>query len=432
MIVLYREIMPKKNNQLLKNEKIVFIQKLESIYSRYTLVIWLLIIFVPLCIITVGCLLLPELFYDQFVWRYFWGTIEADAQEETYGEVTEAYNPVNTIIYVIIVIIVLYWLYKLFKKLHINLDFKFFIAIIPFIVVGSVSRTLEDAELFYSPTVYLFIAPIIYIFIGVIVIGLILLGVGIKKYSEKYNMDQCLYLTATVFIILDIIYLIIYFAFHDQFSYILNPLIPVIISLSIIIILFKYFKNQKEFEMSPFVFSVGIWFLSISIIVLGQWQSISSWTDAYLLANPGNEIELQPEAFLIVVSLTVLGTFLVFITAKSLAPKYPKILPYMAGTNLTLFFGHFLDASATFVAIDYYGYAEKHVVPVFIIEVFHTAAVMYILKAIIIIFVVYFIDILYKKDFQANPILTGLVKIAILVLGLAPGIRDLLRLTIGV
>ncbi|UCG02737.1 MAG: DUF63 family protein, partial [Candidatus Heimdallarchaeota archaeon] len=116
----------------------------------------------------------------------------------------------------------------------------------------------------------------------------------------------------------------------------------------------------------------------------------------------------------------------------SLAPKYPKILPYLAGTNLTLFFGHFLDASATFVAIDYYGYAEKHVVPVFMIEVFQTAAVMYILKAIIIIFVVYFIDILYKKDFQANPILTGLVKIAILVLGLAPGIRDLLRLAIGV
>ena len=41
-------------------------------------------------------------------------------------------------------------------------------------------------------------------------------------------------------------------------------------------------------------------------------------------------------------------------------------------------------------------------------------------------------DILYKKDFQLNPTLSGLVKIAILVLGLGPGIRDLLRLAIGV
>ena len=57
---------------------------------------------------------------------------------------------------------------------------------------------------------------------------------------------------------------------------------------------------------------------------------------------------------------------------------------------------------------------------------------MYFLKASIIVLVVYFIDISYKKDFAANPTLTGLVKVAILVLGLAPGLRDVLRLGIGV
>jgi uncharacterized membrane protein len=97
-----------------------------------------------------------------------------------------------------------------------------------------------------------------------------------------------------------------------------------------------------------------------------------------------------------------------------------------------LFFGHFLDASATFVAIDYYGYIEKHVLPTFLIELFNTAAVMLILKAILVILVIYFIDILYEKDFKSNPTMVGLIKIAVLVLGLAPGTRDVLRLAIGV
>ena len=72
-------------------------QKLVSIYSKYQLLIWLSVILVPIILITLGCIILPELFYDRFIWRYFWGTIEADAKEESYGEVTEAYNPINTI-----------------------------------------------------------------------------------------------------------------------------------------------------------------------------------------------------------------------------------------------------------------------------------------------------------------------------------------------
>jgi uncharacterized membrane protein len=398
-------------------------QKLVSIYSKHLLLIWLSVILIPIIIITLGCLLLPELFYDQFVWRYFWGTIEADAKEESYGEVTEAYNPINTIIYAIILIMVLFWIYKMFKRFEIKLDFKFFLAIIPFIFIGGITRALEDAELFYSPMVYLFIAPIIYVFIG---------GVRIKKFFKTHGLDIGIQFICWIFLILDIIYLLIYFLLQDQFSYILNPVVPVIFSIIVIFSLAKYIKIQNKFEISVFLFSIGLWFLLISTTILIQWQSVPSWTDAYLAANPDKDIQLQPFAFLLVCALALLGTFIVYIIAKSLTPKYPKLVAFGAGVNLILFFGHFLDASATFIAIDYYGYVEKHVLPVFLIEVFNTAAIMFILKAVLIIVVVYFMDILYKKDFQNNPILSGLVKIAILVLGLGPGIRDLLRLGIGV
>ena len=280
--------------------------------------------------------------------------------------------------------------------------------------------------------VYLFIAPIIYIFLGVVVIGLILLSVWIKKVSKNIGLNNTIQLTAWVFVILDIIYLLIYYFMDNQFSYMLNPIIPVIISIIIIFSLSKYIEKRKKFELSAFLFSIGIWFLLIAITVLAQWQSIPSWTQAYNDANPGKGVEMQPFAFILVCGLTLLGTFIIFIFAKLLSPRYSKLLPFTAGINLILFSGHFLDASATFVAVDYYGYVEKHVLPGFLIELFHTAAIMYILKALIIILVVYFIDVLYRKDFQANPILSGLVKIAILVLGLGPGLRDILRLGIGV
>ncbi len=424
--------MPKNPDQSKTLKKPNFMQRLESIYFRHSLLIWLTGIFLPIIVIAIGCIVFPEIFYDQFVWRYFWGTIEADAQEETYGDVTEAYNPVNTIVYGLIVIVVIYWIYKSFKRFEISFDFKFFIAIIPFIIVGGVARALEDAELFYTPTAYLFIAPIIYIFIGIVVIGLIFLSTAIIRFSNKTGLQTGFQLVAGVFIALDIIYLFTYFILNHQFSYILNPLAPVIISIIILLGFYRYTASKKRFEVSIFIFSVGLWFLSLGTIVLCQWQTVPSWTQAYISANPGNDIQLRPFAFVLVAALTIIGTIIVYITARALAPKYERITPYLAGINLTLFFGHFLDASATFIAIDYYGYAEKHVLPVFMIQIFNTAAIMYVLKALIIICVVYFIDILYKKDFQSNPTLTGLVKIAILVLGLGPGIRDVLRLSLGV
>jgi uncharacterized membrane protein len=424
--------MPQANDGATGDKTPSMEDKLELFYSKHLIKIWLLIILLPIIVISLGCVLLPEVFYDQFIWRYFWGTIEADAREKSYGDVTEAYNSVNTIVYAIILIVVIYWLYKMFKKFKIDLDFKFFIAIIPFIIIGSVARALEDAELFFAPVVYLFIAPIIYIFIGVVVIGLILVGVGIKRYIKRNRLKNSFIFMAWTFGFLDVFYLLTYIGFNNQFSYMLNPIVPVLISLIILVGYWKYSKLISDFEISGYLFVIGIWFLSINLIVLFQWQTIPSWTEAYNAANPDKDLQLQPFAFILVIALTILCTFLVFIIAKLLFKKYPAVAPFAAAINLLLFFGHFLDASATFIAIDYYGYVEKHVLPTFMIDVFHTAAIMYLLKALIIIIVVYFMDILYKKDFQNNPILAGLVKIAILVLGLGPGLRDILRLGIGV
>jgi len=91
--------------------------------------------------------------------------------------------------------------------------------------------------------------------------------------------------------------------------------------------------------------------------------------------------------------------------------------------------GQLLDATATSFGLTFLPYAEKHVLPNFLIEATGTAFVMYPLKLVVTIPVLFIID-QYLKTESKN--LTGLVKLAILTVGLAPAIRDTLRMTLGI
>ncbi|MGZ7181474.1 MAG: DUF63 family protein [Halobacteriota archaeon] len=88
-----------------------------------------------------------------------------------------------------------------------------------------------------------------------------------------------------------------------------------------------------------------------------------------------------------------------------------------------------LDATATSYGITFLPYAEKHVLPTFLIDLTGTAFIMYPLKIAVIIPVLYIIDHYLKEESQS---LTGLVKLAILTVGLAPAIRNTLRMTLGI
>ncbi|MDI6708891.1 MAG: DUF63 family protein, partial [Candidatus Thermoplasmatota archaeon] len=98
-------------------------------------------------------------------------------------------------------------------------------------------------------------------------------------------------------------------------------------------------------------------------------------------------------------------------------------------SSLALFFAHFLDASATFVGINFYGYAEKHPLPTLAIGIFG-AWIMYPLKFIVVSLVIYLLRIRYRAIVDENA--KWLIIFCVFVLGLAPGIRDTLRIGIGV
>lgn len=103
--------------------------------------------------------------------------------------------------------------------------------------------------------------------------------------------------------------------------------------------------------------------------------------------------------------------------------------------NISILFVHILDASSTFVGMDWLNYYEKHVIPTFFIDLAgkftsHPSLVMYPLKLIVFIPVLYMLD----NDFEAekDKKLIGLMKLTILVLGLSPAVRNTLRIMMGV
>jgi uncharacterized membrane protein len=58
--------------------------------------------------------------------------------------------------------------------------------------------------------------------------------------------------------------------------------------------------------------------------------------------------------------------------------------------------------------------------------------VMYPLKLVFLVPAIYIMDVSMKKESQENPHMIALVKLAIIVLGFGPGVRDLLRIALGV
>ncbi len=94
--------------------------------------------------------------------------------------------------------------------------------------------------------------------------------------------------------------------------------------------------------------------------------------------------------------------------------------------NLSVLMAHLFDASSTYVAVTFYGYSEQHVLPSALTNLTGTALVMFPLKITVILGALYIIDKYIEDKTIAN-----MLKLAIFILGLAPGLRNFLSLIMG-
>ncbi len=170
-------------------------------------------------------------------------------------------------------------------------------------------------------------------------------------------------------------------------------------SMAIVTVLVSVFiEKRTNFDYRYFIFIVGTLLCVPNIIFMGPINLIA--------------------AFQVVGVWAIISGIFVLIRNKwsLLSNKF----------NLSVLTAHLFDASSTFIAVDYYGYSEQHVLPSALTALFGTAAIMFPLKIGVILGALYVIDIYVEDKTIAN-----MLKLAIFILGLAPGLRNFLSLIMG-
>ena len=379
------------------------------------------IIGIILSILILGLIFFPHLFYDRFIWKYFWGPIKADALghpvERNGILASEGYTFISEIVYGILLVIALMGIYKLLKFLQIRVDFPFFLAFFPYILLGPITRVLEDSGLYSPPFQYLFISPLIYIQLGIYSFGFLIFGVYLERLGS--NKSDILKKFSMVLIATNILYLFIYFLWRDYFAHFVSPFLIAFFS-GICLFFIAYQLKKENFDHNSVLFSSGLFFLLPSIV--GLWLTGNGW------GIGENRISTLP----IVLGLSVGITLAIFFLAKFFNKiGFRSIAPFAIGMNCSLIFAHLLDGWSSYIAVHKLGYMEKHPLPSFIMDSFGEIAYP-ILKLGMILAIIYFLDVVFKKDLEREPILPGLLKIFIFILGFAPGMRDLLRIVMGI
>ncbi len=242
----------------------------------------------------------------------------------------EGYNPVNTLTWAIILIVAVVLLYRYLER-RVEIDSRFVYANIPFILLGSSVRVVEDAGFLSPPISYVFMSPFIYILIFLIAFPTLILS--LKAFGREY---------------------------------------------------YKLYS------------AVG---LVLSIVAI-----------ALLLTN------LQ------VVNWWVLPAGIAL--AGGFAVLYYFIVPQPMKNQLSVvtMFSHMLDGFETYFGITYLGYWELHVLPRFLIEKFGALSLP-VVKFLVFLVILYLLDMDEESERLRN-----FVKFVLIVLGLAPGLRDGIRM----
>lgn len=183
---------------------------------------------------------------------------------------------------------------------------------------------------------------------------------------------------------------------------------------------------QNFFLVSPWIYFTMFFVTSVLLFFSIQIQNrfklpyyrtffpmgcILFFYNFYLIAS--NVRSLEP-------ILLILVSFFIVSGLLFLMMKFLKLDFLFFERNYLVVLAHLLDASTTFVGIDFYGNVEQHVVPNLFIGFFHTAAVMFLLKLIVVIPAVYIID----NELKGDEFSRRFIKLVIIIIGLGPAIRN--------
>ena len=192
-------------------------------------------------------------------------------------------------------------------------------------------------------------------------------------------------------------------------------------------------KTVNPLLVTPIIYIV-IFFIALGSLIFSRllgkkiayyktWFAIGIIIDIWALAQmkfinfPGISLML---------AITASWAAAIIIT-KKIAKKGGKLDGFLSMENMLIIGVHMFDATTTFVSLQFFPYFEQHVVPSFFIGMLGPG-VMFALKLPIVVAALYVLDDEFEKDSNKK----NFFKILILILGMGPGLRNFLRLGMGV
>jgi uncharacterized membrane protein len=196
--------------------------------------------------------------------------------------------------------------------------------------------------------------------------------------------------------------------------------------------------------VTPLIYFALFFFTVIVLIITAQIQKaglIRDYAPLYAGAGAGSCVIVAGVLIWFGLTNTVVAVnVFVFIVGLAIATslavyaamRYLLRWDYAADPlYLALIFGQMLDASATSYGIDLHplNYMEVHVVGSNLIALTGTAFVMFPLKLAVLFPAIY---LLQRYREEAPPVLWHLILLAMITVGLAPGVRDMVRMILYV
>ena len=269
-----------------------------------------------------------------------------------YPEQFAPYNVFNTATYAIIALFFAFLIYKFISIRKIPINSQFYFAILPFILLGSVMRVIQDSGILprsvqiFGITFFPFISPMIYIMMFLFLAASYLFS----SYYSKNNFQKMFSTLRTIGVAAIILAFLFLFATN--------------------------FQNINPGQIWFVPFNIGLALLAVAF-----FEIIKKF-----LYNKGNKQELS-------------------------------------GMERITVFSQSFDGVATFIGVALGGYSEQHVLANSIFAIFGTPIAFYFIKVIFAITVVFVLRKEAKSESEHVFVLT-----LITLFGLAPGMRDALRL----
>ncbi|MBR9707655.1 MAG: DUF63 family protein [Candidatus Diapherotrites archaeon] len=195
----------------------------------------------------------------------------------------------------------------------------------------------------------------------------------------------------------------------------------------------RVFVDRGLLATNQFTVSPGFYFLSGTFILIPLLLSYHFFKQPHkalkVFGQVGWAMALPILLFHVTSITNLFGPIMILFLSGGMFGVFAHIRPWIKllhpQENIALLTATVFDVSTTTMSVFWYGYGEQHVIPNFFLNVINHPIALFLVKFPIVLFALWAVD-----SFTENKSLNYFLKSVLLVLILAPGVRDFIRLAL--